>query len=113
MRQGSEKSRVLLQKARREPYHIAEGRPICPVLGFPDHEELDRGTLRVIIQQAGLTCARIFAASLIFLDFNHFLVFLLVILDDFASITQGLFERLCRRLWWLDFCAIEISFQVL
>jgi predicted RNA binding protein YcfA (HicA-like mRNA interferase family) len=45
---------ILLQAAGRKPYRNEAGQSLCSG-GVPDHKEIDRGTLRAIIRQAGLS----------------------------------------------------------
>jgi len=54
LRQSFGKSRLLSQTTRRKPHDSRRDDPFCQTV-VPDHKELDRGTLRAIIRQAGLS----------------------------------------------------------
>jgi predicted RNA binding protein YcfA (HicA-like mRNA interferase family) len=52
--QGSKKSRVLFKRQQGSHIILRRNDPFAQIV-VPDHKELDRGTLRAIIRQAGLS----------------------------------------------------------
>jgi predicted RNA binding protein YcfA (HicA-like mRNA interferase family) len=54
MREGFDKGGLLPEAASRSHIIMRRDEPFAQVV-VPDHQELDRGTLRAIIRQAGLS----------------------------------------------------------
>ena len=53
MRQGVVEGRFPREPPTRQPHRFAPRHPVLAVV-VPDHSELDTGTLRAVIRQAGL-----------------------------------------------------------